>query len=134
MTIHVEIKYFCHKTEMQFCAVKGSLITLGALKGLSSLCASFTTPFRAIKNLCGLSAAQDSLLPTDNADKVVITSHLCPVMNKVNGHQESDSQLNRKGYNICVYEHSAITMTKQLKEKVIILNEPGRRTSLYQSC
>ena len=55
-------------------------------------------------------------------------------MNEVNCHQESDSQLNRKGYNICVYEHSAITMTKQLKEKVIILNEPGRRTSLYQSC
>ena len=44
-------------------------------------------------------------------------------MNKVNGHQESDSQLNRKdlesdsqqkrkGYNIGAYEHSAITMKK----------------------
>ena len=31
-------------------------------------------------------------------------------MNKVKCHQESDSQLNRKGYNICVYEHSDITI------------------------
>ena len=67
MTIQVEIKYFCHKAKMKFCAAKGSLITLGTLKGRPCLCASFTTPFRAIKNLCSLLAAQDSLLPNDNA-------------------------------------------------------------------